>query len=66
MGKNRLIVTITLGYIIGIIWGLYFNINIVFFYAVMSIFLIVERFIKTKEHKRKFKFIKRVKFVEPV
>lgn len=57
MGKNRPIVVATLGYIIGIIWGLYFNINIVSFYALISIFLIVANLIKKNKRKRKFKFI---------
>ena len=61
MGKNRPIVVATLGYIIGIIWGLYFKINIVFFYALISIFLVLLKFlkslIKNKKVKRKFKFI---------
>ncbi len=58
MGKNRPIVVATFGYIIGIIWGLYFEKNIVFFYIFISIFLIVARFIKKPpKHERKFKFI---------
>ena len=40
MGKNRPIVVATLGYIIGIIWGLYFKMNIVSFYALIYIFAI--------------------------
>lgn len=56
MGKNRPIVVATLGYIIGIIWGLYLKTNIVFFYALIGIFLMLRKIIpKTKE--RKFKFI---------
>ena len=55
MGKNRLIVTITLGYIIGIIWGLYFKINIVLFYAIMYIFWVLVKLIKKPQ--RQFKFI---------
>lgn len=65
MGKNRPIVVATLGYIIGIIWGLYFKINIVLFYALICIFLMfmklyksfLKNFKKNKETKREFKFI---------
>jgi len=57
MGKNRPIVVTTLGYIIGIIWGLYFKINIVLFYGLLLIFLKILQLIKKKEEKRKFKFI---------
>ena len=35
MVKNRTIVSITLGYIIGIIWGLYLNISIVLLYIII-------------------------------
>ena len=55
MGKNRLIVTITLGYIIGIIWGLYFKINIVLFYAIVYVLGEVVKLIKKPQ--RQFKFI---------
>lgn len=61
MGKNRPIVVSTLGYIIGIIWGLYFKINIVSFYALIGIFLVVLKYVNgfnnKKKVKRKFKFI---------
>ena len=60
MGKNRPIVVATLGYIIGIIWGLYLKVNIVSFYALTSIFLVLHKYfkdIKNKKVKRKFKFI---------
>ena len=60
MGKNRPIVVATLGYIIGIIWGLYFKINIVSFYALIAIFLVALKYFNSfnkKKAKRKFKFI---------
>ena len=57
MGKNRPIVVATLGYIIGIIWGLYLKINIVFFYTLMGIFLMLQKIIIKKKKERKFKFI---------
>jgi len=56
MGKNRPIVVATLGYIIGIIWGLYFKINIILFYILMLIVLMIAKITKKKE-KTKFKFI---------
>lgn len=56
MGKNRPIVVATLGYIIGIIWGLYLNISIVFFYVIIYIFLMIGNKIK-KQKTRKFKII---------
>lgn len=56
MGKNRPIVIATLGYIIGIIWGLYLEINIVFFYAIILVILKVVQLIK-KQKKKQFKFI---------
>ena len=57
MGKNRPIVVATLGYIIGIIWGLYFKINIVLIYAIIAIILKVANQIPKSKTKRKFKFI---------
>jgi len=57
MGKNRPIVVATLGYCIGIIWGLYFEKNIVSFYALMLIVLIIAKLIKKRQNKGKFKFI---------
>lgn len=57
MGKNRPIVVVTLGYIIGIIWGLYFNINIVSFYILALIFIIISRLIQNQPRQKKFKFI---------
>ena len=57
MGKNRPIVVATLGYIIGIIWGLYLKINIVFFYALILIFLTITNLLRKQSHKTKFKFI---------
>lgn len=52
MGTNRAIVTILLGYIIGILWGLYLNISIVFLYLI--IFLIF----KIISFTRIFKYVK--------
>ena len=57
MGKNRPIVVATLGYIIGIIWGLYFKTNIVSFYVLIGIFLVVVKYFKFSKRKKKFKFI---------
>ena len=57
MGKNRPIVVATLGYIIGIIWGLYFKTNIVSFYAFTCIFLVAVKYFKRYKRKKKFKFI---------
>ena len=63
MDKNRPIVAATLGYILGIIWGLYFNKSIVsrfiFIMAILIILRIImyiyEKHIK-KEKTKKFKF----------
>lgn len=52
MGKDRLIVNMLLGYIIGILWGLYLNISIVFLYLI--IFLII----KIISFTRIFKYVK--------
>lgn len=57
MGKNRPIVVATLGYIIGIIWGLYFKINIALIYAIIAIILKVANKIRKGKTKGKFKFI---------
>lgn len=59
MGKNRPIVVATLGYIIGIIWGLYLKVNIALFYIIISIFLVVAKHIKNRYFikKQKFKII---------
>jgi len=57
MGKNRPTVVATLGYIIGIIWGLYFKMNIVLIYALILIITIVANKIKYNKPKGKFKFI---------
>ncbi len=56
MGKNRPIVVATLGYIIGIIWGLYFKTNIATFYVLIIAILIVAKSFKNGKPKR-FKFI---------
>ena len=40
---NRLIFVITIGYIIGILWGLYFKISIVFLYLIFFIIYIFSR-----------------------
>ena len=50
---NRPILILTIGYIIGIIWGLYFNVSIVFFYVV--ILLLYYEITKKKKRKNKFK-----------
>ena len=63
MDKNRPIVAATLGYILGIIWGLYFNKSIVsVFFIIIAILVILriiiylyQKFIK-KEKTKKFKF----------
>ena len=52
MLENRPIVAITVGYVIGIIMGLYFKISIVLFYFILFIFLILK-----KPHKNNFKLI---------
>lgn len=52
MLENRPIVAITIGYVIGIIMGLYFKISIVLFYFILFIFLILK-----KPHKNNFKLI---------
>lgn len=57
MGKNRPIVVATLGYIIGIIWGLYLNINIVLIYVLLALITIVANQFKENKPKGKFKFI---------
>lgn len=64
MDKNRPIVVATLGYIIGIIWGLYVNKSIVsYFICIIAILVILDYIIKIfqksffrKEKKTKFKF----------
>ena len=55
MGTNRPIVLATFGYIIGIIWGLYFEKNIVSFYIIILIVLMLLK--KNKKEKNEFKFI---------
>ena len=50
---NRPILTITIGYIIGIIWGLYFNKSIVFLYIIML--LLYYEITKKRKVKSKFK-----------
>jgi competence protein ComEC len=70
MDKNRPIVVSTLGYIIGIIWGLYFDKTIVsYFICIIAILVILDYIIKIfqksflrKEKKQKFKFfsVKRI------
>lgn len=54
MGKNRVIVYIVLGYIIGILWGLYLDISIVLLYIIM-LFII-----KLISFTRIYKYIKLV------
>lgn len=53
MLKNRPIVCITIGYIIGILWGLYFKTSIVFLYLCMYIIYLIFH----QEKKKKFKLI---------
>ena len=58
MLKNRLIVTITIGYIIGIIMGLYYKKSIVLLYLIIYIICLIKKEIsKRKKLKRKFKLI---------
>ena len=55
---NRPILVILIGYIIGIIWGLYFKISIVFFYAIIiGIYILTN--IRYKKQKFKIFSIKR-------
>ena len=54
MLENRPIVVFTIGYIIGIIMGLYFKISIVFFHICFYLIYLV---ISTKKSTRKFKLI---------
>lgn len=66
MDNDRLIVIITLGYVLGIIWGLYSKINIVLFYMLIIVIIMViksfkltllkKRIIKKQDKKRKFRF----------
>ena len=64
MDKNRPIVTATLGYIMGIIWGLYFNKSIVSYFVFIMGILMITYLVKMickktpikKEEKQKFKF----------
>lgn len=61
---NRPIFIILIGYIIGIIWGLYFKMSIVFFYAMLLIsYIIINKSYKKKKLKifsikRYFKYFK--------
>ena len=49
---NRPIFIILIGYIIGIIWGLYFKMSIVFFYAMLLIsYIIINKSYKKKKLK---------------
>ena len=52
MLENRTIVVITIGYILGIIMGLYCKISIVFLYLFLAIFLVIK-----KPHTKKFKLL---------
>ena len=51
---NRPIIIIVIGYIIGIIWGLYLNISIVFLYILLWF---IHRIIHSQYKKRKFKIL---------
>ena len=53
--KERKILIVTLGYIIGIIWGLYCKCNIAFLYFLISISIAI--IIKTRKSKHKFKIL---------
>ena len=53
MLENRPIVAITIGYILGIIMGLYCKISIVFLY----LFFLVIYFVSRKPHKKQFKLV---------
>ena len=61
---NRPILVIVIGYIIGIIWGLYFKTSIVFLYAIfIAIYIIINKQYKKKKFKilsikRYFRYIK--------
>ena len=52
MGKSRIILEIVLGYIIGILWGLYLNISIVLLYSIIILI------IKLISFTRIYKYIK--------
>lgn len=51
---KRPIVVIFIGYIIGIIWGLYTNKSIVLFYAFIYLMLNIWKIFKKKESRREF------------
>lgn len=53
MLENRPIVSITIGYVIGILIGLYLNISIAFFY----LFIFIAYLLLKKEKKKKFKLL---------
>lgn len=54
---KRPIVTISIGYIIGILTGLYFNKSIVLFYLIFFIIYLIHKFIRRKNKKNKFNFL---------
>ena len=54
---KRPIVTISIGYIIGILMGLYFNKSIVLFYLIFFIIYLIHRFIRRKSKKNEFNFL---------
>ena len=54
---KRPIVTISIGYIIGILMGLYFNKSIVLFYLIVFIIYLIHKVIKRKSKKNKFNFL---------
>ena len=54
---KRPIVTISIGYIIGILTGLYFNKSIVLFYLIFFIIYLIHRFIRRKSKKNEFNFL---------
>ena len=63
---KRPILIITIGYIIGIIWGLYFKISIVLLYAILIVLYIIinwhykKRKFKILSIKRYFRYIKKI------
>ena len=55
--KQRPILVVTIGYIIGILWGLYFKISIVLYYILSyATYYLIKKIYKNKS-KRKFKLL---------
>ena len=56
--KGRPILVAVIGYIIGIIWGLYFKINIILFhFLIITIYFIYKKFFQSNFQKNEFKLI---------